>query len=43
MKTTIMLMAVTGAIAWAYLGVRIACTVADVYLRWRDNDWEVER
>ena len=42
MKITLALMAITGGIVWAYVGVRIVATIVDVIQRWWTDDWEVD-
>jgi hypothetical protein len=31
---------VIGCVAVAYFAVRVVATIYDVYLRWRDDDWD---
>jgi hypothetical protein len=37
MKTSF---AIIGATVVVYVAIRVVATIYDVFLRWRDNDWE---
>ena len=38
-NTTAMIVAYVGVVYFAF---RLACTALDLYLRWRDDDWDIE-